>query len=245
MPLAPEGVRRTRDTEGWCAGCGREMVYARAWWVLQLPDRCVSGPRIGQLCSGDADPCPECEYAGDIGCPCEDTVGDDGEGKCGVCTSRYRIPCPVCRPDALAKRQARVRRDAGLTEPAPDGQLPTDAVENLPTYRRYLDGMTVSTLAELQLAMAAVRRYRDLGAHIAGGLDVLTGLDVDTATLAEGQRVADAVLTAGAHARELSDAASDLYYTVRMAVTGAARHDTAQDIHAAGLLADPAAYSGA
>lgn len=243
MPHAPEGTNRTRDNEGWCSGCGRPMVCVdRAWYVISGPDRCTTGPAVGQYCRGGARLCPNCDGEREVPCPVCDDSGDDDTG-CRVCDRHLQIPCPVCQPAKLARRVAKT--DAGdkpVWAPAP--AMPA-AIENLNDYRRLLTATAGTVLAELQDALASAQRHQDLAATVTAGMDLLDSLGVDAAARDEGLRVADAALAAKDAGWELVEALTALMWAAQTAATAVARHDTAQDIHTAGLLADRGAYDGA
>lgn len=242
MPHAPEGTKRTRDNEGWCSGCGRPMVCVdRAWYVISGPDRCPAGPAVGQYCRGGARLCPNCDGEREVACPVCDGSGDEDAG-CRVCDRNLQIPCPVCQPTKLAKRIAKA--DVG-DNPAWTPTPPAAGVENLNDYRRLLAATAGAVLAELQDALACAQRHQDLAASITAGMDLLDSLGVDAATRDEGSRLADAALAAKDTGWELVEALTALMWAAQTAATAAARHDTAQDIHAAGLLADRGAYDGA
>lgn len=118
-------------------------------------------------------------------------------------------------------------------------------IENLPAYKRYLSGALTASQAELDDAQTGVQRHQALAASTADGVAVLTALEVDRQTLAEGYRVTEAAQVAKEASQKLAAAVADLVDAVKAAVDGARRTDTAQEVHDAGLLAQKPAYHGA
>lgn len=120
------------------------------------------------------------------------------------------------------------------------------AIENLPSYERFLASTKQTILTEQEDAKAAADRHVRLSSSIGDGMGRLAALRVDPQTLREGGEVAERAAIARDKAAALAAALADLDSAMQVAQAGLKRQQQAQEQANSSVgIAERDAYQGA
>jgi hypothetical protein len=119
------------------------------------------------------------------------------------------------------------------------------AIENLPSYERFLDTTRNTVLGEMEDAKAGADRHVQLSSSVGDGMGRLAALRVDVQTIGEGGRVAEQAAIVRDRSAALAAALADLDSAVQAAKAGLRRQQPAQELANSNVLAERPAYDGA